>query len=112
MKTTGEIQNYELNFQNIKGKKSRTGLVNIETFQLRGKTLAIIDLTDITERKKKEKELIEAKEKAEENEKLFKAITENAMEGISLADMDGNYVFVNSAFAQTVAYSRKRSYYK
>ncbi len=106
LKTTGEIQNYELNFQNIKGE-SRTGLVNIETFQLRGKTLAIIDLTDITERKKKEKELIEAKEKAEENEIRFKAITENAMEGISLADMDGNYVFVNSAFAQMVGYSKE-----
>ncbi len=46
-------------------------------------------------------------EQIRKNEIMFKAITENAMEGISLADMNGNYVFVNSAFAKMVGYTKE-----
>lgn len=63
--------------------------------------------SDITDLKLKENELVKAKEIAEENEIRFKAISEYALEGISLADMDGKYVFVNRAFAEMVGYSVK-----
>jgi len=36
---------------------------------------------------------------------LFRAITEQSGEGISLADSEGNYVFVNSAFCKMTGYS-------
>ncbi len=62
---------------------------------------------DISERKKSEIELITAKEKAEENEMRFKAISEQAMEGIALANTDGDYVFVNPAFCKMTGYSEE-----
>ena len=62
---------------------------------------------DISDRKKFEIELITAKERAEESEMRFKAISEQALEGIALANMDGNYVFVNPAFCKMTGYSEK-----
>jgi len=62
---------------------------------------------DITERKQAEEELIKAKEKAEENETRFKAISEEAMDGIALTDINGNYVFINPAFCKMLGYSEK-----
>lgn len=59
---------------------------------------------DITERKQLELELIMAKEKAEESEIRFKSISENANDGITLADMEGNYIFVNNAFSALTKY--------
>lgn len=62
---------------------------------------------DITERKKSEQELINAKVKAEENEKKFSAITNQASEGIALADLNGNYVYVNPALCKMTGYSEE-----
>ena len=62
---------------------------------------------DISERKEAEIELITAKEKAEENEMRFKAISDQAMEGIALANMNGNFVFVNPAFCKMTGYTEK-----
>jgi len=45
-------------------------------------------------------------EKLEYSENLFKAITEQSGEGISLADTAGNYVFVNKAFCEMTGYSQ------
>jgi PAS domain S-box-containing protein len=61
---------------------------------------------DITESKHTEKALIKAKEKAEESEIRFKSITEQAMDGITLADLNGKYQFVNSAFSNIVGYTK------
>lgn len=36
--------------------------------------------------------------KPEHLENLFQAITEQSGDGISLADINGNYIFVNGAF--------------
>ena len=36
---------------------------------------------------------------------LFRAITEQSGEGISLADSEGNYVFINPAFCKMTGYS-------
>jgi len=62
---------------------------------------------DITSQKLTELELISAKERAEENEIRVKAISENANDGITLTDKDGNYVFVNKAFSKMTKYSEK-----
>jgi len=60
---------------------------------------------DITDRKLVEQELVKAREKAEENEEKFKAITNQTTEGIALSDLDGNYLFVNPAFCEMTGYS-------
>jgi PAS domain S-box-containing protein len=62
---------------------------------------------DITQQKKVEKSLIEAKERAEENEAKFKAFSNQSTEGITVADLQGNYVYVNSAFCTMSGYSEK-----
>lgn len=62
---------------------------------------------DITSRKKAENQLIEAKEKVEENERRFKAITEQALDGIFLTDTSGNYIFVNPAFCKMTGYTEE-----
>ena len=64
-------------------------------------------ITNITQRKIAEKEIIRAKEKAEESEIRFKAISEQAMDSIALTDLSGNYVFVNSSFCKMVGYSNQ-----
>lgn len=64
-------------------------------------------LTDITEHKKTEKELISLKEKTEANERKFKAITNQSTEGITVADPNGNYLFVNDTFCKMMGYSEK-----
>ncbi|MBT4076739.1 MAG: PAS domain S-box protein, partial [Gammaproteobacteria bacterium] len=55
---------------------------------------------DMTTIKKAERKLIESEGK-------FKAITDQATEGITVADMDGNYMFVNAAFCQMIGYSEE-----
>lgn len=55
-------------------------------------------IQDITDRKLIEDNLHESEEK-------FKAISNQATEGITIADMDGNYVFVNPAFCNMSGYS-------
>jgi len=62
---------------------------------------------DITEAKLAEQDLIIAKEHAEENETRFKAISEEAMDGIALTDINGNYVFINPSFCKMVGYSKE-----
>jgi len=64
-------------------------------------------LTDITERKKIEKELTLLKEKTEANERKFKAITNQSTEGITVADPEGNYTFVNETFCKMMGYSEE-----
>lgn len=62
---------------------------------------------DITERIQMEEAIISAKELAEEGERKFKAFTNQATEGITVADMEGNYVFVNPAFCNMSGYTEK-----
>ncbi len=66
-----------------------------------GKTIQIVgSLTDITERKK-------AEEAIRESEERFRSITDQSGEGITVADTDGNYTFVNPAFCKMTGYSEK-----
>jgi len=69
------------------------------------KTIIHAVITDISQRKKTEKELILAKEKAEESEMQFRAISEQSTEGITVADFDGNYIFVNPSFCKMSGYT-------
>lgn len=63
--------------------------------------------TDITKQKKDEQELTKAKEKVEKSELRFKAISEHAMDGIALTDLEGRYVFVNHAFCEMMGFSQQ-----
>ncbi len=54
-----------------------------------------------------ELKVLERTNKLAENELLLDAITNQSIEGISVADIDGNYSFVNDAFCQMLGYSRK-----
>jgi PAS domain S-box-containing protein len=60
---------------------------------------------DLTSYRKTEQELVKARIKAERNEIHFKAIAEQAMDGITLADFNGNYIFVNRAFSLMIGYT-------
>jgi len=40
------------------------------------------------------------------SDKTFKALTEQSVQGISVADLDGNYLFVNDTFCQMMGYSQ------
>ncbi|MBI5727000.1 MAG: PAS domain S-box protein, partial [Ignavibacteriales bacterium] len=62
-------------------------------------------MQDITERKLSEEALLTAKAKVEENERKINAIANQATEGISLADNEGNFVFINPAFCKMTGYS-------
>ena len=66
-----------------------------------GKPLKSIGtVQDITSR-------VETDRKIKESEEKFRAISNQTTEGITVADMDGNYVFVNPAFCKMSGYSEK-----
>ena len=48
----------------------------------------------------------EAINKLRDSEQKFKAISNQTTEGVTVADMDGNYVFVNPAFCNMSGYSK------
>jgi PAS domain S-box-containing protein len=58
---------------------------------------SVHDITDKTE----------AINKLKDSEQKFKAISNQTTEGVTVADMDGNYVFVNPAFCTMSGYSRE-----
>ena len=60
---------------------------------------------DITERIKMEEEILISKELAEAGERKFRAFTNQSTEGITVADQDGNYVYINSAFCKMSGYT-------
>ncbi len=60
---------------------------------------------NISERKLQELEILKAKNSAEENEQKFRAFSTQSSEGITVATLNGNYVFVNHAFCKMTGYS-------
>ena len=60
--------------------------------------------TDIHEIKQTEKELIKAKEKAEESEMYFRSVFENSPIGLSITSLDGS-IKTNKAFSDLLGYS-------
>jgi len=71
--------------------------LSLSTYELDGESYVLAVLRDLTERKW-------AEEKLRRSETLFRAITEQSGEGIALADSDGRYVIVNSAFCRMTGY--------
>ena len=55
---------------------------------------------DVTER-------VEAEISLQESEQWFKAVTQQSTEGITVADPQGNYTFVNSAFCNMLGYPQQ-----
>ena len=55
---------------------------------------------DVTER-------VEAEISLQESEQWFKAVTQQSTEGITVADPQGNYTFVNPAFCEMLGYSQQ-----
>ncbi len=52
-------------------------------------------------------ELERAKQLSEQSEGKFQAMTEQSSDGITVADEEGNYIFVNSTFCDMVGYSEQ-----
>ncbi|MBN1251605.1 MAG: PAS domain S-box protein [Bacteroidales bacterium] len=92
----------------VNGDKKVYDIYKVPVFDQNGerKGLAVIG-RDISKLHETQENLIYAKEKAEENEKKFSAITNQAHEGIALSDLTGNYTFVNPAFCKMTGYSEK-----
>ncbi len=61
----------------------------------KGKQVRTVEFRDLTERKKAEKELLIAKEKAEKNDQMFKSLIENAPDGVSIIDLEGNLKYAS-----------------
>lgn len=79
-------------------------------FKFNGSTTplsALGTVQDITEKKRTEHELINSKRIVEESERKFRAITNQATEGIALADLEGNYQFVNPALCAMTGYTEE-----
>jgi PAS domain S-box-containing protein len=100
----GYFLNYENEFITLNGTH-KTVLLSTSIINYHGENVLFTIYNEITEQKKLEQELIKAKEKTEESEAYFRAISEQAMDGISLADENGNYLFVNKAFCEMTGYS-------
>lgn len=64
-------------------------------------------IQDVTERIEFEEKLHFLKQKAEQNEEKFKAITTQSTEGLTVADLEGKYTFVNPAFCAMTGYSEE-----
>ena len=72
-----------------------------------GKTTHFLGIKeDITEKRKLMDDLIIAKERAEENEAKFSAITNQSSEGITVTDINGHYAYVNPAFCEMTQYAK------
>nr|WP_319269625.1 PAS domain S-box protein [uncultured Draconibacterium sp.] len=97
----------QMQWENIKitqqdGQQRIIDAVNIPLIE---QDIMVSTVMDMTRQYNYSKELIKAKEKAENSEIRFKAISEQAMDGIALTDMEANYVFVNKSFCKMAGYS-------
>ena len=111
-----KLANIELAFQNgeKENRANELNLANIElAFQNEEKEnrsnelhLANIELAfQNGEKGKRAVELAIAKVSLEESEAMFNAITTQTEEGIALANLNGNYKFVNQAFCLMMGYT-------
>ena len=72
----------------------------------KGNAFSILStITNITERKQSEQEIIKAKEKAEESERRFRNVIENSPIPIGVAGVDGAMIFLNKQFIKTYGYT-------
>lgn len=70
-----------------------------------GKAIRMIGaMLDITERKKAEQDLSDAKEKIEESERLFKSLINNAPDGVVIIDEGGKFKYASPNAARLFGY--------
>ena len=66
-----------------------------------GEVIRIMGISrDITAQKRAERAVLESEQK-------FRTITTDSLDGITVADLDGNYIFVNPTFCKMVGYSQE-----
>ncbi len=94
----GNVENYEAKFLTKSGGLV-DGLMSAALIELNGEPHVINSTRDITGRKREE----EALQKSEEN---YRLLFEQAVDGIFIADREGNYVDVNSSGCTLLGYSR------
>ena len=80
------------------------GEYDVTAFKTGPNTIAV-DFTEISARKKMERALIEAKEKAEENEEQLRAIFNNSKDAIVISKK-GIVVLVNNSYLELFGYSK------
>ena len=104
----GLSNTYERRYRRKDGKVLWTQTIGVPIYddqhQFQG---AFGMITDITEHKKFEKELIIAKEKAEENEERLRLIFENAPIGILHFNNNGKILSCNDKFVEIIGSSKK-----
>ena len=84
----------------ITTKDGNQRFVNAQNIPIPGQNFMISTVQDVTEKRM-------AQKKTEENEKKFRAIFENSLTAIMVADDDGNYLSVNKAAENVFGYSRE-----
>jgi PAS domain S-box-containing protein len=86
----------------------RSFLISLEPIFIGNKISGMVQsLVDISSRIEIEKELVILKEQSERQEKKYNIITNQSIEGITVADDSGKYTFVNAAFCKMIGYSEE-----
>lgn len=89
----------------LKNGEKREVEVFSSTIDVNGEIFYHSIIHDITDRKRFEKDLIVAKEKAEENELRFMQMYENTSIGIGIISLDFKFLGANHAFCNMLGYS-------
>jgi len=96
---------YEYQIIDKNGNEKWLNQRNVLVKDTNNKPIAIEGIvTDITERKKNEIELLQAKQKAEESELMYRLSMEAALQGAYQVDAKGYVVFANALTAQLTGY--------
>lgn len=99
MREKGRAINLELKFRSRQGEE-RIGLLSGELIDLRGESYILSTIHDITERKQAEVML-------QESEERYRALVEQAADGIFIADHQGNINETNTSALKMSGYSRE-----
>ncbi|MGK9475759.1 PAS domain S-box protein [Melioribacter sp. OK-6-Me] len=81
--------------------------ISVTSFEYNGEIIHSDIVRDISDRKKYEKEIIEAKEKAEANETKFKAAFYTSPDAVNINKLNGEYVEINEGFTRLTGYTEK-----
>ena len=97
LKTQGHVTNFEATFV-MKGGRKMTGLMSARIFDIQGVPHLLAFTRDISDRKKFEEELRQA-------EYRFRALIENAPDGIALVGSDGFFKYISPSAKKIFSYT-------
>jgi PAS domain S-box-containing protein len=98
----GRVYNQEFRSR-MKSGEIKVGLSSVETINIKGEPCRIVVITDITERKKAERALLESEEKFS---KAFLA----SPDAIAISTVkDGRFIDINESFVRMMGYTRAES---